>query len=96
MIFNLASAVYWQVITAVKQRQVNIHYVQEDDRQVTHEYSIGNQVFMEMTGIYRTPHYSKQGPYIITKFFANCTVQYQHRQANKRINIKWLKLHFEK
>ena len=65
MIFNLASVVDWQVITAVKQRQVNIDNVRENARQFTYYYAIGDILYVEITGIYRKLYYSKQIPYII-------------------------------
>ena len=45
MIFNLASAVDWRVITAGKQRQVDIDNSQENATQVTHDYKIGYIVY---------------------------------------------------
>ena len=37
MLFNLASVVYWQVVTTATQRQVEIDNVRENDSQVTHD-----------------------------------------------------------
>ena len=51
MLLNLASAVDWQVVTAAKQRQVDIDTVIENAKWVTHEYAIGDQFYVEMTGI---------------------------------------------
>ena len=45
MLFNLASVVYWRVLTYTKQQQVDIDNVQQNTRKVTHEYKIGNQVY---------------------------------------------------
>ena len=42
ILFNLASGVYWRVVTAAKQRQVDIDNFRENARQVTHDYEIGN------------------------------------------------------
>ena len=42
MIFNLASVIDQQVITTANQQQVEIDNVQENARQVTHDYAIGN------------------------------------------------------
>ena len=42
MVFNLASVIDWQVVTATKQRQVDIGNVQEKSRLVTHGYAIGD------------------------------------------------------
>ena len=53
MLFNLASVVDWQVVTAVKQRQVDIDNVRENAKRVTHEYAICNPVYVEITDIYR-------------------------------------------
>ena len=51
MIFNLESVIDWQVITAEKQRQVDLDNVRENSRQVTHDYAMGNPVYVEMTVI---------------------------------------------
>ena len=45
------SVVDWRVITAAKQWQVDIDNLQENARQVTHDYAIGDLVYVEMTGI---------------------------------------------
>ena len=65
MLFNLASVVGWQVVTYVKQQQIDIDGVQENARQVTHDYAVGDWVYVEMTGIYRKLDYTKQRPYRI-------------------------------
>ena len=74
MIFNIASVIDWRVITAGKHQQVGIDNVQENARRVTHDYTIGDLVYVEITGIYLKIDYSKQGPYIITELFINGTV----------------------
>ena len=43
-LFKLASGVDWRVETTAKQRQVDIHYVRENARRVTHDCEIGNLV----------------------------------------------------
>ena len=77
MIFNLMSVVYWQVVTAAKQQQVEIYNAWENAIQVTHDYAIGDQVYVEMNGIYRKLDYKKQVLYIITELFTKGTVQLQ-------------------
>ena len=94
-LFNLASIVDWQVVTAAKQRQVDIDNFRENARRVTHDYAIGDQVYVEMTGIYRKFDYRKQGPYRITEVFTNGTVRFQCGKFNERINIRRLKPHFD-
>ena len=42
----------WQVITAKKQRLVDIDNVLKNARLVSHEYVVGNIVFMYNNGIY--------------------------------------------
>ena len=54
--------------------QVDIDNVRENAKRVTHDYAIGNQVYVEMTSIYGKLEYKKQGPYIITEVFTNGTV----------------------
>ena len=66
MIFNLESVVDWKFATTENQRQVNIYNVCENSRQITHEYAIGDQVYVEMTGIYLKIDDKKQKLYIIT------------------------------
>ena len=93
--FNLASVVDWRVITAAKQRQVEIDNVRENSRQVTHDYAIGDQVYVEMTGIYHKLDYNKQEPYRTTDFLTNGTVWLKQGQLNEKINIKLLNPHFD-
>ena len=57
MEFNLASVIYWQVVTAVKKLQVDINNFIEKSRRVTHECAIGNLVHVEITGIYHKLDY---------------------------------------
>ena len=58
-LFNLASAVDWVVANDVKQRQVDIDNVRENAKRVMHDYDIVNQVYVEITGIYRKLDYNK-------------------------------------
>ena len=95
VLFNLASVVGWQVVTAANQRQVDIDNVRENTRKFTHDYKIGDQLYVKMSGIYRKLDYKKQGPYIITEVFPNVTVRVQWGQVNKQLNIGRLKPHFE-
>ena len=67
----------------------------EKKRQVKHDYAIGDQFCVEMTGIYRKLDSKKQGLYRITEVFTNSTVRVQQVQVNKLINIRWLKPHFD-
>ena len=62
MFFNLVSVIDWQVVTAAKQRQVDIDNFWEKYRLVMHDYVIGDRVYVEITGIYRKHDYKKQGP----------------------------------
>ena len=94
MLFNLTSVDDWWVVTAAKQRQLDIDNVRENTKQVTHDYDIGDQVYVEMTGIYRKLDYKKQGPYRTTEVFTNSTFRVQHGQVNERINMRGLNPHF--
>ena len=51
MLFNLASVVDWQVATAAKQRQADIDNPIENAKRVTHDYAIGDRVYVEIAGI---------------------------------------------
>ena len=95
MLFKLASVVDQRVATSAKKRQVDIDNVRENAKRVTHDYAIGDQVYVEMTGIYRKLDYKKKGPYIITGVFKNGTVRFQRGQLNEHINIIRLKPHFQ-
>ena len=77
MLFNSTSVVGWRFVTTAKQRQVDIDNVRGKSRRVTHEYVIGNQVYVEMTEIYRKIDYKKQRLYKITVVFTNGTFQVQ-------------------
>ena len=46
MLFNLASVLDWQFVTTKKQHQVDIDNVRENARQVTHDYAIGDRVYV--------------------------------------------------
>ena len=94
ILFNLASFIDWRVVTAAKQRQLDIDNVRENSRGVTDDYTIGYRVYVEMTGIYRKLDYKKQGLYIITEVFTNGTVWVQCGQVNEHINIRRLNPHF--
>ena len=59
ILFNLPSVVDWRIPTAAKQRQVDINYVRENAKRVTNDYDIGDQVYVEMTGIYCKLDYRK-------------------------------------
>ena len=95
MLFNLASVVDWQIVTAAKQIQVDIQNVREKNRRVAHDYAIDDQVYVEMTGIYRKLDYKKQGPYRITEVFTKGTFRVQRGQVNENINIRRLKSKFD-
>ena len=66
MLFDLASVVDSQVITAANQKQGDIDNAQWNDRRVTHDYLVGGQVYVDMIGIYQKLDNNKQGTYIIT------------------------------
>ena len=95
VLFNLTSVVDWRVVIAAKKSQLDIDNVRENAKRVTHDYAIGNQVYVEITGIYRKLDYRKQGPYRITEVFTNSTVWVQRVQVNERINIRRLKPQFD-
>ena len=57
IIFSLASVVEWRVITASKQRQVDIDSVRENVRLITYDYEICDQFYVEMGGIYHKLYY---------------------------------------
>ena len=64
----------WRVITTAKQRQVDIDNVQENNRQVTHDYTIDDKVYVKITGIYCKLDYKKQEPYRTAEAFTKITV----------------------
>ena len=66
MLFNLALVVDWRVVTVANQRQVDIDNVRDNARQVTYDYTICDQVYVKMTGIYRKLDYREQGTYRTT------------------------------
>ena len=58
----------------MKQRQLEDDNSRENAMRVTYDYAIGDQVYVEITGIYCKHDYKKQVPYIINKFFKNVIV----------------------
>ena len=72
-----------------------IDNLREKSRQVTHEYTICDQIYAEMTGIYHKLDYKKQGPYIITEVFTNNTVRFQPGAGNNNINLRRLRPHIK-
>ena len=70
----------------MKQLQVDLVDVRENDKQVMHEYAIDNQVYVKIIGIYQKLDYKKQGPNRITEVFTNGTFRVQWVQVNKRID----------
>ena len=57
MLFNVMPIVDWCVVTARKQRKFDIYNARENNRQVRHEYTLGNIVYVEKTGIHRKLYY---------------------------------------
>ena len=60
VLFNLASVVYWPVLTAENQRQLDIDNFRENARKVMHDYKIGYQLYVKISGIYYKLDYKKQ------------------------------------
>ena len=60
MLLKLASVADWKFVTSASQEKSDIDNVQENDRRFTHDYEIGDQFYVEMTGIYRKLDYKKQ------------------------------------
>ena len=92
--FNLLSVIDWRVITSGKQQQVDIDNVQENYRWVTHDYTIGDLVYVEINAIYQKLDYNKHGRYILQEVFTNGPVWVQQGQVNELINIITLMSHF--
>ena len=59
ILFNFASVVDWRVVTAAKKRQVDIDNVRENAKLVMHDYTVGNRVYVELSGIYRKLDYNE-------------------------------------
>ena len=74
MLFNLMSIVDWYVVASRNKRQVDIDNVCKNARQFSHEFTIGDLVYVENTEIYCRLDYNKQGPYRINEVFTNGTV----------------------
>ena len=75
--------------------KVDIDNVQENATKVTHDYAIGDRVYVEMTGIYHKLDYNKQEPYRTTEVFTNGKVRFQQGKLNEKINIRRLKPQFD-
>ena len=66
----------------------------ENSRRLTHDYQVGDLVYVEMNDIYCKLDYNKHGSDMITTVFTNVTVRVQWGQVNKHIDIRQLKPHF--
>ena len=66
MIFKLASVFDWRVVTSKKQWKVDINNVWEKSIRVSHDYSVGDIEYVDITGIYLKLYYNKYGTYRIT------------------------------
>jgi len=94
IIFNLSTVVDWKAITARKQAQVDRDNLRENANRVSHDYAIGDQVYVKIDGIKRKLDNKKSGPYRITQIHTNGTVRIQKGNVNERINIRRLEPHF--
>jgi hypothetical protein len=75
MIHNIAFRVNWDQIQKRKQDIINKSNQKENKNQIPYEYKVGDQVFLEISGILRklsTPH---TGPYPVTNVFKNGTIR---------------------
>ena len=70
---------------------MDIDNVQESARQVTHDYEIGDLVYVEITGIYCEVYYKKNGPYRMTEVFTNGTFIFQRGQVKQTHKYKTFK-----
>ena len=94
MVFNLSTVIDWKAITARKQAQVDRDNLLENANRVSHDYTIGDQVYVKVDGIKRKLKNKKRGPYRITHIHTNGTVRIQKGNVNECINIHRLKPHF--
>ena len=90
IILNLVSFVEWIIITAGTQRQSEVNNVQENARRITHDYTVGDLVYVEITGTYRKLDDKKQGPYRIKEVFTNVNPVKQDHQCLE----KWTESRF--
>jgi hypothetical protein len=75
MIHNIAFRANWDRIQKRKQDIINKSNQKENKNQIPYEYKVGDQVFLEISGILRklsTPH---TGPYPVTNVFKNGTIR---------------------
>jgi Integrase core domain. len=95
MIFNIKTIEDWRTITARKQKQVIKDNLQENNGRIDHQYSVGDKVYLQPTGIQRKLEMQKNGPYCITHVFANGTVRLQIGATNDKVNIRRIEPAFE-
>ena len=53
-----------------------------------HDYGIGDQVYVEMTGIYQNIYYKKQEAYRTKELFTNCIFWVQQGKVEEQTNIR--------
>ena len=74
MLFNLTSISDWHVSTTRKQWKVDIDNACENTRRVRHDYTVGDLVYEDKSGIYCNIYHKNYGLYIITEVFPKIMV----------------------
>ena len=94
MLLDLKFEPNYEQTWAQKQQSTNYDNIRENSKRVTHDYKVGDYVYVLRDGNYRKLEGDKQGPYAVTEVFTNGTVRIQKGIVNERINIRRLTPHF--
>ena len=94
MLLDIAYVPNYQNAWRRKQKRINYDNIRENSKRVSHDYQVGEHVYILRDGNYRKLEGDKLGPYPITAVFTNGTVRIQKGIVNERINIRRLTPHF--
>ena len=87
MILPKKHSVDWKFIRKIKQTQINIDNNRENKHRFDYYYKMGYEVMITYHTSYKyeTPY---KGPFLITQFFTNGTVNLQYGPTKSRHNIR--------
>jgi hypothetical protein len=88
MILNIKFKAEWEIINAQKQSRTDKDACNKNAKCIPHQYTIGDKVLIDVTGIRKKPDVPRHRPYEILETFTNGTVWIQFGIVNDRINIQ--------
>ena len=78
----------WAAIRARRQELINKSNKRENRRRIRHVYKVGDKVSKKKPGIQPKLRRKRDGPFTVTRVFANGTVSIRNGAVTERINIR--------